>query len=230
MPNILLNGHQFSYEVERKSIVSLRLRLKSTNSFIVSCHHLTPNFVISNFIQDHQQWLIKNSSKIITQPTLKSLKTLQILGETYELVIKKMPRDSVVIFKDEHKIYANTTSLLSSHLKSIIDKKFRPLALSLITSEIKKLSTEFNFKYHHISVKNTSSRYGSCSSTGNLNFNWQIIFFPPEIFRHILLHELNHLKIKDHSARFWSQLAVYDPNTKANNHWLKIEGTKHFIV
>ena len=195
MPNILLNGHQFSYEIERKSIVSLRLRLKSPNSFIVSCHHLTPNFVISKFIQDHQAWLIKNSPKIAAKKILKSLKSLQILDETYELVIKKMPSDSVVIFKDEHKIYANTTSLVSSHLKSIFDKKFRPLALSLITAEIKKLSSEFNFKYRHISVKNTSSRYGSCSSTGNLNFNWQIIFFPPEIFRHILLHELNHLQI-----------------------------------
>jgi predicted metal-dependent hydrolase len=230
MPSILLKGHSFNYEIERKSIVSIRLRLKSPESFVISCHHLTPNFVITKFINDHQDWISKNSQKITIKKTIKDIKTLQILGDSYDLIVKKMPRDSVVIFKEEHKIYANTTSLSISHLKKIIDHKFRPLALSLIKDELSRLSILYGFEYGHVSVRNTTSRFGSCSYRGNLNFNWQIILFPRVVFTHILLHELNHLKIKDHSKRFWDQLTIYDPNTKAHNLWLKKEGTKQFIV
>jgi len=230
MPNILLSGRKFSYEIERKSIGSLRLRLKSPRSFIISCHFLAPNFIITKFINDHSDWIIKNSLLVKVKPSLFGLSKLSILGIDYKLVINKSAHDSVVIYHDVHQIFVNSTSLISSRLRVLLDKKLRPLALKLITSTLSDLSSQFDFKYGHVSVRNQSSRFGSCSSRGNLNFNWQIIFFPPEKFRHILLHELTHLAIKDHSKKFWSQLSLYDPDSRQNNHWLKHQATKYFIV
>lgn len=230
MPNILLSGRRFSYEIERKSISSLRLRLKSPHSFIVSCHFLTPDFVVTKFINDHFDWIVKNSPLVKSKPSLSGLGKLSILGIDYRLVITKSAHDSVVIYHDVHQIFVNSTSLISFRLRILLDKKLRPLALKLITSTLSDLSSQFSFKYGHVSVRNQSSRFGSCSSRGNLNFNWQIIFFPPEKFRHILLHELTHLDIKDHSKKFWAQLSLYDPNSRLNNVWLKKEGTKHFVV
>lgn len=229
MPNILLSGQQFNYEIERKSIRTLRLRLKSKRSFVVSCHHLTPNFVITKFINDHSGWIVKNSSLIQAQKSLSNLEKLSILGIDYQLLIAQSAHDSVVIYDDQHQIFVNTISLRSSHLHILLDKKLRPLALKLIKSQLSDLSIQFGFKYGHVSVRNQTSRFGSCSSRGNLNFNWQIIFFPPDKFRHILLHELNHLVIKDHSKKFWAQLSLYDPASRLNNLWLKKEGQKLMI-
>lgn len=230
MPNILLSGHRFSYTVDRKVIRSLRLRLKSLDSFVVSCHFLTPNFVINKFINDHADWIVKNSHFIQPKKNINTLTNLSVLGVDYQLTITKSAHDSVVIYDDEHQIFINSTSLTSSHLKTLLDKKLRPLALKLIKTSLTELSVQFSFKYGHVSVRNQSSRYGSCSSRGNLNFNWQIIFFPPDKFRHILLHELTHLDIKNHSSKFWAQLSVYDPNSRTNNLWLKKEGNKHFLI
>ena len=137
--------------------------------------------------------------------------------------------DSVVILESEQKIYANISKPTELHIKKILEKKLRPFALKLIKSELRQLSSQFSFEYNHVTVRNQSSRFGSCSSQGNLNFNWQIILFPVDKFRHILLHELNHLKIKNHSRTFWDQLAIYDPHTKSNNLWLKHYGTKYFL-
>ena len=229
MPNILLSNRQFSYEIDRKSIRSLRLRLKSTNSFIVSCHYLTPNFLITKFINDHSSWIIKNSLKIQLKKSLSTLDKLSILGIDYQLLINKSAHDSVVIYDDRHQIYLNTVSTSSSHLHTLLDQKLRPLALKLIKSEINSLALQFGFKYGRISVRNQSSRFGSCSSRGNLNFNWQIIFFPADKFRHILLHELTHLTIKDHSKKFWAQLSLYDPLSRQNNLWLRQVGQKLMI-
>jgi hypothetical protein len=106
----------------------------------------------------------------------------------------------------------------------------RPTAQKLIKQEVARLSHLHSFKVSRISIKNQKSRFGSCSSQGNLNFNWQIILFPPQIFTHIILHELTHLSIKNHSSKFWNQLALYDPNWRSHRLWLKKEGTQHFIV
>jgi predicted metal-dependent hydrolase len=230
MPTHIISGKKYLYTIARKSINSLNVRIVSRRSFKVSAPRVMPLFMISRFIKEHEDWIVKNSSKFSKKLRLKNLKKLTIIGIDYELLITKSGRDSVVIFKDEHKIYANTTTLSNVHLKKLFDTKFRPMAQTIITSELQNLSNQYGFKYNHVTVKNTTSRFGSCSSTNNLNFNWQIIFFPVEIFRHILLHELTHTIHHNHSSRFWSQFAQYDPSWRANRHYLRTHGPKHFII
>jgi predicted metal-dependent hydrolase len=158
------------------------------------------------------------------------LKKLKILDKDFKFIILNTQRDSVIIDKDEQIIYANVSKITETHVKKELEKRLRIYALILIKNELKEISKTYNFKYSRVLVKNQKSRYGSCSSQGNLNFNWQIIFFPYDKFRHILFHELTHLKIKNHSKTFWNQLSLYDPDSKKNNNWLKTEGTRHFIV
>jgi predicted metal-dependent hydrolase len=229
MESIILNGKKYSYFVTKKSISSIRLQLKSSHSFVVSCPKLTPKFIITQFINQNSSWIISHSIKIPHQKSIKNLKKISILGQDYQLIFIKTQSDSVLVFETDQKIYVNISKDSNLHIKKVLEKKLRPLALSLINRELLLLREEFGFDYNHVTVRNQSSRFGSCSSRGNLNFNWQIIFFPVEKFRHILLHELNHLKIKNHSKTFWDQLAIYDPHSKSNNLWLKKEGTKLFL-
>lgn len=230
MATILLQNHKFEYEVNRKGIRSIRLRIISKNSFQISCPHLTPNFLIQNFINKNSDWIVKHSSKISPKKSILGLKSLKILDKTYEIQWIKTQRDSVIIQDLEQKIYSNLSIFNESHAKKILESKLKPFASSLIKKELVNLSKNFNFKYNRVTVRNQSSRFGSCSSQGNLNFNWQIIFFPYPQFQHILLHELTHLAIKNHSSKFWNQLAIYDPNWKSHNKWLKTDGTKNFFI
>lgn len=175
MHTISLQNRSFQYEIRRKAIHSLRLRLLSSDSFYVSCHYLIPTSTVIHFIQDHSDWIIKNSSKI--KPKV--------------------------------------------HIDPVELARFKTHALSLITAELQKLSQTYHFSYGRVSVRNQKTRLGSCSHSGNLSFNWQIVLFPPALFRHVLLHELVHLTIKNHSPRFWAALAVYDPNWRQNRKRLK---------
>lgn len=230
MSTITLLGHDYSYTITHKLIRSLSIRIRSRRSFSVSAPHLTPNFVIEKFIREHGEWIVKNSNKIAKKKTLKSLKSLKIIDNVYKITITKSKMDSVVIFKEEQNIYANSTALTNIHLKKLFDTKFRPFALSIINEELKKLSIEFGFKYNHVSVKNTTSRFGSCSSRNNLNFNWQIIFLPYVVFRHIILHELSHTVHHNHSNKFWQHLASCDPDWRAHRRYLKTHASSHFIL
>ena len=100
----------------------------------------------------------------------------------------------------------------------------------LIKETVLELAEKYGYKFNRVFIKNQKTRLGSCSSNMNLNFNWQIILFPKDKFEHVILHELTHLTVKNHSKDFWKQLAEYDKNWRENNIWLKKEGTKRFIV
>ena len=229
MPSITLSDKNFSYSIISKPISSIRLSLKSKRSFVISCPYFTPKIIISRFIQKNTDWILTHSQKIAPKKSFKKLKHISILNQKYQLIFIKTSRDSVVIYPESRKIYLNISKDSSSHIRQVLEKKLRPFALSLIKTELALLKKQYGFNYQRVTVRNQKSRYGSCSSHGNLNFNWQIIFFPYPQFRHILLHELNHLKIKNHSKNFWNQLALYDPNSKKHNLWLKKEGTKLFL-
>lgn len=229
MRSILLQGKKFTYTLNRKSITSIRLKLISPHSFSISASHFTPIFLIENFIRNNSQWIFDHSQKISPKKTIKNLKLISILGKNYQFIFNKTQLDSVLIFESDQKIYINFAKDSNLHIKKVLEKKLRPFALSLIKRELSFIKDKFNFNYNRVTVRNQSSRYGSCSSRGNLNFNWQIIFFPLDKFHHILFHELTHLKIKNHSKIFWDQLTIYDSNCKTNNLWLKKEGTKHFL-
>lgn len=230
MPQISLQGQTFSYIIRRKNIRSLSLRLVSRHQLSVSANHLVPQFFITQFLQSHAEWITANSKKFSPKKSLVSLNSLEILGQAYQLNIKKSARDSVVIFEEEQKIYANTIHLTSPHLRKLFDKKFRPLALKLIRQELSALSDKYGFHYGHVTVRNTTSRFGSCSSRNNLNFNWQIIFLPPDIFRHILLHELTHTIHHNHSYKFWLELSKADPDFVAHRHYLRTTAPAKFIL
>jgi len=224
-----LDSHLFTITLKKTSSASLRLKFLSRHHLELTCHRLTPHFMINKFLNDHQSWILKNYQKIPLKRKLSSLKKLTLLDTDYLLKIQLSTKDSLIFFHDQRQIHLNTTSLSTSHLKSLFDKKLRPLALKLIKDEIILLSKQHHFTYANISVKNQKSRFGSCSSRGNLNFNWQIILFPKSIFTHIILHELTHLAIKDHSANFWNQLSVYDPNYLQHKNWLKSQASKYMI-
>jgi predicted metal-dependent hydrolase len=93
--------------------------------------------------------------------------------------------------------------------------KLKPEALKLIEGKIKEFNEKYEFEYSKISIRNSRSRWGSCSSKKNLSFNYKIIFLPEELQNYILIHELCHTKELNHSENFWKLVARIIPNYKS---------------
>lgn len=226
MEKIKIGGKEFIIEIKRKRLQTMRMKIIEKNKIVVNIPWLMPLMVVKKFIKDNENWILRQNEKIKKKKNLSTIKKISILGEIYEVELKKSLRDSLVIL--DKKIFINYSK--KTDIKKIIDKKMRILASKLIKERTSNLAKKYNLHYGKVGIKNQSSRYGSCSSRGSLNFNWQIILFPVDKFEHVILHELTHLTIKNHSKVFWKQLAIYDNNWRENNHWLKKEGTKRFIV
>ena len=78
--------------------------------------------------------------------------------------------------------------------------------------------------YNKIYIRDQKTRWGSCSSKGNLNFNWRLIMAPLFIMDYIVVHELAHLVHPNHSRDFWKLVKKIVPDYKEKKEWLKIYG------
>lgn len=91
-------------------------------------------------------------------------------------------------------------------------KKYKENARSLLKERLEFFNTHYGLRYGRVAVKNHKSRWGSCSSKKNLNFNYRIIFLPPELRDYIVVHELCHVREFNHSKKFWSAMAETLPD------------------
>ncbi len=91
-------------------------------------------------------------------------------------------------------------------------------ALTLVTSRLShfasiyKTTHQIPLTYHRVTIRNQSSRWGSCSRKGNLSFNYRIALLPPELADYIIVHELCHLGEFNHSKKFWDLVEKTIPN------------------
>lgn len=77
-----------------------------------------------------------------------------------------------------------------------------------------------------ISIRDTTSRWGSCTSAGNLSFSWRLIMAPPEVLDYVAAHEAAHLLEMNHGKRFWAHVERLDPDWRPKRDWLKTNGAE----
>ncbi len=104
---------------------------------------------------------------------------------------------------------------------------FKKKAEEMIPSKVKKYAGLLNVKYNKISIKSPKTRWGSCSSAGNLNFNCLIVLFPDRVIDSIIVHELCHRKEMNHSNRFYNEILSVFPDYFECDKWLKENGYKY---
>jgi predicted metal-dependent hydrolase len=92
--------------------------------------------------------------------------------------------------------------------------KHREDARGLVRERLEHYNHVYGYRYQKIFIRNTRSRWGSCSSKGNLNFNYKIALLPGELADYIVVHELCHLREFNHSPKFWGLVAQTVPHYK----------------
>ena len=98
------------------------------------------------------------------------------------------------------------------------------LARDRLVERVAYHAQELGRNYGRITLRDTRSRWGSCSAEGNLMFSWRLIMAPPEVLDYVAAHEVAHLERMDHSPAFWDVVAALCSDYKTHRKWLRQEG------
>lgn len=104
-------------------------------------------------------------------------------------------------------------------------QKLADEALKYIPERVEYFAKIIGVDYGRITIRNQKTRWGSCSSKGNLNFNCLLMLTSPEVIDYVVVHELCHRKEMNHSKAFWSEVGKVIPDYKKWERWLKVEGS-----
>lgn len=115
----------------------------------------------------------------------------------------------------------STDKFTPEKIKLLVDK-----ALEVIPKRVEYFANIMGVTYGNITIRNQKTRWGSCSSKGNLNFNCLLMLAPPEVLDYVVAHELCHRKQMNHSKAFWSEVEKVFPDYKKSIKWLKEEGSQ----
>ena len=184
----------------------------------------TTDRLIKQFIQQHEDWIEKTLKKIekniMPKKQFVNGESFLFLGENYTLVLKSGEKDDVY-FENKNLIVTHQgASTSKDKLKQQILNWYKERAKEIIPDRVVIHSEEMRLSYNKVRIKTLKTRWGSCSSLKNLNFNWVLMMTPIEVLDYVVIHELAHLVHMNHSKRFWDVVATYCPEFKQHKKWL----------
>ena len=201
----------------------LGIRIKPFDGVVVTVPKRVSYLEAEVFARSKDGWIFKHLSKI------KKIESNQIVFDEntsyktkeHKLVIRKSDVDKTYIKIENSEIiveYPSTQDVSSENIQAEIKlgiiEALRLEAKKYIPRRVEELAYLFGFKYNKLLLKNLKSRWGSCSERNNINLNIHLMRLPDELIDYVILHELTHIKHKNHSKNFWNALENILPDSK----------------
>lgn len=113
------------------------------------------------------------------------------------------------------------------YLPEVTEESDRERIQTFIEEKVSHYASVMGVSYGRITMRNQKTRWGSCSSEGNLNFNCRLLFVPDRIVDYVVIHELAHRRFMNHSKAFWKEVEKYMPDYKEQKKLLSRFAIKH---
>ncbi len=151
--------------------------------------------------------------------------TLPYLGQEYTLEVRiYRSYQKPGVMEEGKKLVVLTAISDEAVVEKAVREWYAARAKQVIEARVKRYCQELGEQVGAVRIKNVKSRWGSCSSKRNLNFNWRLVMAPMEVLDYVVVHELCHLREMNHSANFWALVGAVLPDYKARSEWLKTCG------
>lgn len=229
--SVRLRGQTVHYTIRRSARAKhIRISISAHDGVIVTFPSRMRRYVNpDDFLREKQDWVLKHlSTMTLTSRTaeLTSGSRVSIYGREYTVNILNcsVRRPEIELTGGELRVQLPLN--YTGEVKNAVKDWIREQAAPVIQREAEALSTKIGVRYKRLTIRDQRTKWGSCSRTGNLSFNWRLILFPPKVLRYVVIHELCHLKQFNHSPRFWQLVEQYDPHFQESIEWLKTNGVQ----
>jgi predicted metal-dependent hydrolase len=193
------------------------------------CFQLTlPSYAtksnIDEFLERSLPWLEKKVKSQISAIKLDHGQTVPILGTACKIYFQKDIKKKVIFNLGVISVLDPQEQFLP-----LLQKGIQTKALEFLTETSKTYAKLLDVKITKISIRDTHSRWGSCSSSGNLSYSWRLIFAQQQVTEYVCAHEVSHLIHMNHSQAFWKTVENLSPGYKKHKAWLRQHGRQLFL-
>jgi predicted metal-dependent hydrolase len=217
----------FTINIKRtvRKTISLIIR---DGELIVRCSKFVSNRRIYSLIREKEHWIKKNiliqkEKKKISKEKYIDTKTYLFLGEEKKLKIIEGKDCSINLTKTE--IIISGSNLSSVEIKFILSKWYKKKAIKVLIERTKYFSKLMNLSYNEVIIKDYKSKWGLCFNLKKkIYLNWRLIMAPISVLEYVIIHELCHLRVPNHSKQFWEEVQKYRVGFKKDKMWLAKNG------
>lgn len=200
------------FELKRSRRRTLALEVWADKVIVRSPLFLSDKRIL-RFIEEKSSWIDKKIKESEGQKFHDKLESLDYLGESYRIV----DGEKTGIDEGRKIFWAKKDLDKKTQIRDFYIQKTK----ENVDKIIDKYLDSFEVLPRDIKYKFYRSKWGSCSAKNHLSFNAYLAFAPIEVINYVVIHELCHFKIKNHSRRFWEMVASYDNNYKEHRKYLR---------
>lgn len=211
------------YTLIRSRRKSIALRVIEGALEVRAPHHVSRQY-IENLILEKEMWIKQHvdASAALKEErdehTLHYGDTVPYMGTAYTIEARY---DRYLGWDRDHRIFYVPSDLNASQIRRDCIHIYRLLGQVDLTLKAIHWACKMDVKFKEVKISNAKNRWGSCSSSGNLNFSWRLLLADEALIDYIVVHELAHLKEMNHQAAFWAIVRGVLPDYKEREAQLK---------
>lgn len=211
---------------------TISIKINSEGNVIVRAPKFVIKEKINHLVSAKSEWILEKQKyfkmlkKLYLPKEFKSGESFCFFGRNIRLKInqtKNSDNPLCVLNSGRLNVFLSKPSLGKMGF-NIVRKWYEEQTALIVENFINKHSPSLNVKPERIIMANQSKRWGSCSSNGQIRFNWRISMMPPSVIEYIVVHELCHLKAHNHSKKFWDIVKSVLPDYEIRRQWLCANG------
>lgn len=224
MYHIQLQDQLLSYDVIRSNRKSMAIEVTANGLVIVRVGKMVKKEQWEAVLLKKQDWILNHRKRMLAAVSDKPSPIadgymVQILGRAYELKLECHKKKEIMIGIEGEKLLLRYPEGMDE-VREVIRQWLIEQAKILILERVALYADKMQLSYGRVTIKDQKTRWGSCSSKKNLNFNYRLIMAPLEILDYVVVHELAHLKQMNHSSLFWREVEQVIPDYKTRRNWL----------
>ncbi|CAA7618167.1 Protein containing DUF45 [Magnetospirillum sp. LM-5] len=177
------------------------------------------------FLLAHRAWVAERLDRLPAAQSLAPGQRVDILGEPH--VIRHCPAARRGVWIEGGEL---CVSGLAEQVPRRVTAFLRNQAKAIIARHVGELSARLGRRSGRLTIRDTRSRWGSCSSRGDLSFSWRLVMAPEWVLAYVVAHELAHLVEMNHSPAFWNVVASLSPDAARARGWLKRHGAGLHLI
>jgi len=186
---------------------------------------------VEPFVQQKARWIertlrrFREAEDALPAPELEHGGVVPYLGRELFLRVSVEPgrvRDHVARRGDVLHVKVGQSG--DQPVRDALERWYRKRARVEVAARLDAAVRRAGTRYTRLTIRSQRTRWASCSSNGAMSFNWRLLLAPEPILDYVVEHEVAHLEVLDHSARFWKLLASRCPEYREHERWLKVHG------